>query len=61
MTADDAGHAVNTLTSVGINAISFHLGEFSQGMKKMEQGVAAVGTTVVTPVAETTAIEQVAA
>ena len=61
MTADDAGHAVNTLTSVAVNAISCHLGDFSQAMKQMEQSVAAVGTPVVTPVVEPTETEQVAA
>lgn len=61
MAGDDAGHAVNTLTSVGINAISCHLGEFSQAIRQMEQGAAAVGTPVVTPVLEPVESEQVAA
>ena len=61
MTADDAGHAVNTFTSVGVNAISCHLGEFSQSMKQMEHSVTPVGTPVTTPVVESTETEQVAA
>lgn len=64
MAGDNAGHAVNTLTSVGINAISCRLGEFSQAIKQMEQGAAAAGTPVVTPVLEPvdpTETEQVAA
>ena len=64
MAGDNTGHAVNTLTSVGISAISCHLGEFSQAVKQMEQGATAVGTPAVVPVlvpVDPTQTEQVAA
>ena len=61
MPGDNAGHAVNTLTSVGINAISCRLGEFSQAIMQMERGAAAAGTPVVTPVLEPVDTKRVAA
>jgi uncharacterized protein (DUF58 family) len=64
MPGDDAAHAVNTLTSVGVNAISCRLGEFSETVRRIEQGVTVVGTPILTPAPNTddeTDIEQVAA
>ena len=55
MPGDEATHAVNTLTSVGISAIACHRGELSAAMRSMEQGAAATrraGKTTATAVAE---------
>ncbi len=38
MPGDDAQHAVNTLASAGVNAISCRRGELSSALKEMEQG-----------------------
>jgi len=61
MPGDDAAHAVNTLTSVGISAISCRSGEFAQAVRQMEQGVGVIGTPSVAPIPETDADEEVAA
>ena len=47
---DDAGNAVNTLLSSGINAISCSRGEFSDAVSRMERGVGAGQSTSAAPV-----------
>ncbi|MEE8045633.1 MAG: hypothetical protein V3T49_02215, partial [Dehalococcoidia bacterium] len=64
MPGDDSAHALNTLASVGINAVSCRAGEFSEAVRRLEQGVAAIGTPLVAPVPDsidTTEVEEVAA
>jgi hypothetical protein len=58
---DDSAHAVNFLASVGINAISCRSGEFSEALRRMEQGAATVGTPITAPVPEVVEEEEVAA
>jgi hypothetical protein len=53
MPGDDAGHAVNTLTSVGINAISCSKGEFSKAVREMEQGIGFAGSVASAPTPST--------
>lgn len=53
MPGDDAGHALNTLTSVGINAISCSKGEFAKAIHLLEHGVGAGGLITATPTPRT--------
>lgn len=59
MPGDDAGYAVNSLTSVGVNAISCRFGEFYKAVQEMEHGVGSgVSTTYApTPDIELAAVE----
>ena len=50
MPGDDAGYAVNSLVSVGVNAISCTNGEFSKAVSELEQGVGSGRFTTVAPV-----------
>ncbi len=65
MPGDDAGFAVNSLTAVGINAISCRSGELSKAIEIMEFGVGAGDVTTVAPVPDvdpaTTESEEAAA
>jgi len=49
MPGDDAGHAVSSLTSVGVNAVTCRQGEFSKAVREMEHGAGTGGHTSAAP------------
>ena len=49
---DDAGSAVNSLTSIGINAVACRKGEFSKAVREMEHGAGAGVQVAASPVAD---------
>jgi hypothetical protein len=52
MPGDDAGSAVNSLNSVGVNAVTCPKGEFSKAARELEHGVGSGGYTSTAPVPE---------
>ncbi len=52
MPGDDAGSAVNSLNSVGVNAVTCRKGEFSKAARELEHGVGSGGYTSTAPVPE---------
>jgi uncharacterized protein (DUF58 family) len=54
---DDAGSAVSMMSSVGVNAMSCRLGEFSTAVHTMEQGIGSGGFIATTPESDSAATE----
>ena len=55
MPGDDAGYEVNMLNSVGVNAITCEMGDFSKAVLQMEQGIGVGGAITIAPTPESEA------